>query len=977
MGVYELDIYAKTLYGAPLFVSFQTSMAAEQNGYGALEVSWETPIQADASQILAGVKQWTRLRLVRNSYGMPETESDGWVMLEADAGTGAGDGQPETRYLDSTVVPGRVYYYGVFVSTAPDAYSSTAAYLSGDLVSFGGKVYMATATVSGAQPDSNPGSWQLTGMTEAWYRCGGCVGLAVKDFRHSELLYDHIPRPYKVGSVESTASTIPVNDQLFRFCALFGYFFDVMKCEHEQLLRMNSVLECTDRQLYLLAQEMGITDRMPALPELRRSFVANSALIARDRGSTEATAKLIKAMTGWDADVTVGYNELHDIDEAGFASPSYPEWERDRVYYTTAGSQLYSDIVSWAGTLYAAIGTPRRDSAYLSFTSSNPARTGTGKIVKDADRVADPFPGYVRLSGCANRDTLTYTFPAPSGGAGTYDVYLQAITDPAGGMVYAEVNGQSSDMAGLDLYSSAREQTPIVYVGTYSLTATGNTLTLTVYDKNALSKGYDITLSYVLIQSSSINLNVKPVGDPASATYWQAIPAGTLKDTLTEWNPLTGGYSGWNLADDASGLINEDVTATTNPPWWISPQGAAVGANSPGPGNSLNYKAVAGAGTRQVFLAGPVTAGAWDAANTYAPGQAVTWNPLGWAVPPVYVARAQSVGRQPDLNPDKWEVTAYRANSTPEASRILTDSVFAPKAVSWSATRAYAKGDRISWSGHLYEAARSSYGIRPSGYSTDNLWWRWCGLAVQRYTYSLYHNRSATAAGADVRLFVHWYNARGGYGGISYVNSDAPILFDRFETSPVYPAYNGSSAPAGYTMPAPGQQGVPIPWNTTRGSWANGRGVVAPTGWDSASLLERQAGRILWFRRDWVYALPSVQTGEQVYVTFMSIPDGTEAVMEHGVCFRYGNSAYWMASRDRLTYTTVTASGGAVTAVSVVTVASWTPLAYGERMRVRNMASGAIVVEARGYSPWRTLASVTDTRNATATGYGLIERVRP
>ncbi|MFH9731887.1 hypothetical protein [Streptomyces sp. NPDC017260] len=977
MGVYELDIYAKTLYGAPLFVAFETSMAAEQRGYGALEVSWETPIQANPSQILAGVKQWTRLRVVRNSFGVPETEADGWVILETEAGNGGGAGAPENRYLDNTVVPGRVYYYGVFVSTAPDSYSATATYFSGDLVTHGGKVYMATVTATGLQPDTHPDSWQLTGMTEMWYRCGGCVGMAVKDFRHSELLYDHIPRPYKVEVVESTASSIPVNNQLARFCSLFGYFFDVIKCEHEQLLRMDSVLECTDRQLYLLSEEMGISHEMPNLPELRRSYVANAALIARDRGSTEATTKLIKALTGWDADVVVGYNGLHDVDEAAFASPAYPKWQRDRVYYTTAGSQLYSDIVTHAGTLYAAIGTPRRDSAYLSYTSSNPARTGTGKIIRDPDRVADPFPGYVRLSGAAERDTLTFTFPAPSGGAGTYDVYLQAITDPAGAKVYAEVNGVVS-ASELDLYSASREQLPLAHLGQFSLTATGNTLKLTSFEKNALSSGYDITVSYVLVQGSGLNLNVPPAGHAQSATYWQAISPNTLKDVQTEWNPLTGGYGSWNLQIDPTGVINPDVTGASAPDWWISPQGASVGTSSPGSGNSLNYTALGTAGTRQVFLSGLVRASTWDPTNTYAPGQAVIWNPLGWSAPPVYVARAQSVGKQPDLHPEKWEFTAYRPNSAPEPSRILADSIYTPKVVSWSATRAYAKGDHISWSGHLYEAARPSYAIRPTGYSTDNLWWRWCGLNIQRYTYSLYHNRSATAAGRDVRLYINWYNAQGSYGGLAYVNSEAPLLLDRFETTPAYPAYNGTGAPAGYTKPAAGQQGVPIPWNTSRGSWANSRGVTHPTTWDSATTTERQAGRALWFQRDWVYALPSVQTGEQVYVTFMSAADHSQGMAEHGIVFRYApNTAYWMASRDRLTYNTLTVSGGAVTAVTCTVVATWTPLAYGERMRLRNMASGAIVVEARSYGAWRTLASVTDTRNVSATGYGLIERVRP
>lgn len=978
MGVYEIDIYAKTLYGAPLFVSFSTTMRAEQRGYGALEVSWDTPLQAAASQILAGVKSWSRLRLVRNSYGIPDAEDDGWVILDQAAGAGGGAGEPVNTFLDDTVVPGQVYYYAVFVSTAPDDYDAAVTYYPGDLVTHGGKVYIASQTSAGATPDLSPESWTVSGITEQWNRCGGCVGLAVKDFKNGELLYNHIPRPYKVETVESTASSIPVNDQLARFCALFGYFFDVMKCEHNQLLRMNDVRTCTDRQLYLLAQEMGIADRLPSLPELRRTYVRDAALIQRDRGSVTSTAQLVRSITGWDADVLIGYNELHDLDEAAFVSPDYPQWQRDTVYYNTIGSSLYSDIVRYNGELYSAIGTPRRESAYLSFVAdTNPTTTGFYSAERDPDRVADPYPGYVRYDYADPGDSITFTFGTGSSytGASWFDVFLVAVADPAGGIITAKVNGIDSEMPPLDLYSPTRQQLPIRLLGNFNLNQNGNTLTLTVTGKNPLSSGHTITTAYWMIHGGSINLNVPPVGDPyLSHIFWQKVTPGTLKDTLTQANPLTGGYSSWNLLLP-DGTINPNLTTST-PDWWISPQGALTGTQSPGDGNSLNYTAQGTAGTREVYLAGPVKASTWREYETYPPGQAVVWNPLSWERTPVYVARAQSVNRQPDTNPEKWELTAYQTGVSPEPSRILADAIHTPHTPTWVSTRSYRKGDTVSWRGHLYEAALPSMGVFPTGYETDNRWWRWLGRDIQRYTFSLYHNRSATSTGSNVRPFVNWFNASGEYGGLGFASTTAQLLFDRFETTPVYPQSTGS-APAGYTAPAAGQQGVPIPWNWTRGDWENTRGVVRPTTWTSTTEIVRKAGRALWFNRDWVYpTVPSGQSGEQVYATFMSAPDESSAVMEHGIVFRYSSTGYWLASRDRLTYTTVTLSGDTVTGVTAQTVASWTPLAYGERMRVRNRAAD-ILVEVLGTAGWRTLANVSDTRNSTATGYGLMERVRP
>ncbi|MFC4498540.1 MULTISPECIES: hypothetical protein [Streptomyces] len=972
MGVYQLDIYAKTLYGAPLFVAFNSNVTVEQRSYGALEVTWDTPIQAAASQILAGVKAWTKLRLVRNSYGIPETEDDGWNILETPAGT-------ETNtFLDDTVVPGQVYYYGIFVSTAPDTWDSTVTYYPGDLVTYNSSVYIAIQAGPSGAPDLNPTYWSLSSISEQWMRCGGGVGLAVRDFGNSLLLYDNIPRPYKVETVESTASSIPVNEQLARFCMLFGYFFDVMKCENDQLLRLNNVLRCTDRQITLLAQQMGIADRLPTLPELRRTYVRDAALIQRDRGSVSSTAALVKAITGWDSDVSIGYNELHDLDESAFTSPTYPTWQRDTVYSTTAGSQLYSDIVQYNGELYAAVGTPRRESAYLSYVAgTNPTRTGTGTIVRDPDRVADPYPGYIHLDNAAVGDILTFTFSAASGGAGFYNVLLVAVADPGGGIITAKVNGVAATMPALDLYSPSRQLIPIQLVGNFNLTATGNTLALTVTGKNALSTGYGITACYWMIQGGGININVRPTGDALSATYWQALTPNTLQDTLTEQNMLTGGYGSWNLSLP-SGTINPDVSSGVSPDWWISPQGARSGTSSPGTGNSLNYTAKTTAGTREVFLSGLVRASTWDSTNTYFPGQAVIWNPLGWGKAPVYVARAQSVGRQPDLSPEKWTFTPYTANTSPEPSRIVSDSVYTPKVISWSATKAYQKGDRIAWRGHLYEAALPSLGIFPSGYNTDNQWWRWCGLNSQRYTYTLYHNRTATATGEDVRLFINFYNSYGTFGGTGFLGSDAQLLYDRFELQNyAYPQSTGS-APAGYVKPAAGQMGVPIPWNVSYGTWENARGVVRPTAWNAgAGTNEKKAGRVLWFNRVWVYdPVPAGHQGEQAYVTFMSAPDNSAGTMEHGVVFRYSSTAYWLASRDRLTYTTVTLSGSTVTAVTVEQVATWTPVQSGERFRVRNRAADILVESRIPGQSWRTLATVNDTRNNTSYGWGLLERVR-
>ncbi|MEU1816079.1 carbohydrate-binding protein [Streptomyces roseifaciens] len=1009
MGIYQVDLYAKTVYGAPLYVAFDASpMRAEQRGYGALEVTWQTPLQAGASQILAGVKAWSRLRLVRNSYGVPDTEDDGWVILDMPAGTGSGGGQPANTYLDDTVVPGQLYYYAVFVASTVDTYQPQQTYQPGDVVIYSGANYQCLApNTTGVTPGTNPAVWAPTPITEPWYRAGGCAGLAVREYGYSPMLYDYIPRPYKVAFVETTASEVPVNDHLWRLCQIFGYFFDVIKSEHVQLLRMQNVLRCTDRQISLLAQQMGILDRMPSLPELRRTYVRDAALIQRNRGSIDSTRRLVKAATGWDADILIGYNRLLNNDDASFQSPTFPVWQRDVVYFGTKGSTRYSPSVMYGDKLYTAIAAPLRYAATLLYTSTNPARTGSGTIRQEPDILADPFPGYVRLAGADTTSTLTWKFAAPGTAKARFSVLLVCMGDPKGGTVSVTVNGQPTTLtaaAPLDLYSRSRQPLPIVSLGTFELDVTEtNTLALSVVGKNPLSGGSDITTYYWLVQGSPINLNRNPETDPAARTYWTApVAPGTYRDTATELNPLTNGFGSWNVQFPGPSI--NPVSPTTGEPqnWWINIMGAAAGAASPGPGNSLAYTPpTAGTGI-EVYQGGNVPAPTWSPEATYFPGQAVTYPAADTAYikRTVYVARVQSTGDRPDLSPTQWEPTSYRLDrskpfgvDTPEPAVLLSSVIPIRWQPEWTATKDYRGGEIVSWRGHLYEAARPSFAIYPPGAQRDNLWWRWIGIDTQTFTYSLFHNRDATGAGQDVRLWVRWYDEAGTFLSIGYIGTSSQILFDRFEvegtTFPPAAAIPSPtpSPPAGYVKPASGQQGVPVPWNWSRGAWSTREQTVYPTTWDSADANLRKAGRVLWFDRRWVYD-DGTLTGWDVYATFLSKPEA--AGMEHGIMFRFGNASatagsYWLASRERLTYTALAYdSSGAVTGVTVTPKGTWTQggqpyaLQDGDRIRVRTFTDGRVWVQAAGLGAGNTwldlITPFTDTTAAAQSGYGLLER---
>jgi hypothetical protein len=411
MAIYGVDLYGKASYGSVLTTVFSADpMVAAQTGHGVLQITWSTPQQAFNGSVPL---TWSRLRLVRNSYGVPDAEDDGWVCLDLSAGDGTVNNLPQltNSFVDNTVVEGRLYYYAVFVAATVAPYSATATYQPGDIASYSGQNWQCVAAnTTGVAPSTTAPQWSSTTVTTPWYRCGnGCVGLAVRDAGHTNLLYDLVPRPYKVATVETTATEVPVNNDLYDFLSIFGFHFDVIKTENDALLNLNNVLDCTDRQLSLIAQQLGIAERLPALPELRRAFVRDSMAIQRGAGSAATMAQLVTDITGWDATVSVGYNELQNLDTAAFSSTRALPWDPNAVYVTAYSPASNSDLVTYNGVVYQAANGIVQYSLYN--MQSSVAITGTGQLnfIADPD-VGRRDAGYAWWSFANPGDTMTVTF---------------------------------------------------------------------------------------------------------------------------------------------------------------------------------------------------------------------------------------------------------------------------------------------------------------------------------------------------------------------------------------------------------------------------------------------------------------------------------------------------------------------------------------------------------------------------------------
>src|SRR3569623_381446 len=340
MAIYDVDIYAKSVYGydTPILFSVQPFLA-NQYAHDELQITWATPQQVATST--APGKSWTTLRLIRNFYGFPVSASDGAILLEIP------NTSPVENYLDTSVPPGRFAYHSIFVLTTHDAWDSSHSYSIGDMVTYSGQNWNAIAASQGEAPGSGS-SWSQTIADTEWVFAGSCVGLCVADWNYSQFLFDTPPRAYKVDVIEPTASPPDSNNFLWKFDQVAGFGFDIMKSENERLLRVNDIETTRDRYILAIAEQMGIGEELPDDPVLRRRRVLDGVDISRQKGSITGLETLIADTTGWGSTVTAGYNLLLDIDQASWAHPVLPVWNAGVRYQA-------NEHVHYLGLVYRAL----------------------------------------------------------------------------------------------------------------------------------------------------------------------------------------------------------------------------------------------------------------------------------------------------------------------------------------------------------------------------------------------------------------------------------------------------------------------------------------------------------------------------------------------------------------------------------------------------------------------------------------------
>lgn len=265
MARYGIDYYGVSAYGSDsvAFVEFDASpFLAKSVGYKRIELTW-TPPTGD----------WSRIRLVRNTYGFPLSVDDGTVISDEPKNFSTG------YFIDEGQIPSGIglkdatgYHYSLFV---------------------------------------------LSTQSQTWINAGNAVGISSKDFNSFDLMYDYIPPVYKTTNLSSVTDNAE-NPHLENFLRVFATDYDQYKTTANLLLNTYDTSVAYAPIIPVMMQQFGIAYEPELGLQQSRILLRNAVYINKSKGSFEGLRNFIKAFTGYDETTTVGKNLMLDYNDSSF-----------------------------------------------------------------------------------------------------------------------------------------------------------------------------------------------------------------------------------------------------------------------------------------------------------------------------------------------------------------------------------------------------------------------------------------------------------------------------------------------------------------------------------------------------------------------------------------------------------------------------------------------------------------------------------
>jgi hypothetical protein len=298
MSRYGVSIYGLSVYGTDSPVAYAASgFTATPKDYGSILLKWNSP---------AG--NWSKIKLVRNSYGFPIDYEDG-TLLDI-KGNQLFEAYKETdpvSYLDENLATNAFYYYSLFV---------------------------------------------FERINYKWIRVSDIIGLSVKDYGYSTTLFNYVPDIYKtssttqVGGPAINVSSIDENQTLKTYLSMFGFELSKYHTLTNLLFSRYDTAKLNGLLLPSMLQELGLTFEPEIGYQQARILSRDATALYKGKGSLDGLREFLKAFTGWAvptvADVpnptingiTVSNNKMLDYNDSSFEE-SIGHWVSDSTSVAT------------------------------------------------------------------------------------------------------------------------------------------------------------------------------------------------------------------------------------------------------------------------------------------------------------------------------------------------------------------------------------------------------------------------------------------------------------------------------------------------------------------------------------------------------------------------------------------------------------------------------------------------------------------
>jgi len=276
MGRYGLNQYALGYYGNSDAVPYvSTSFRALPEKYGYISLSWNSPYG-----------QWSKIKLVRNTYGFPVNAWDGDVLdIKNDNSYVAFKETDPTMYDDKVGLGTNMfYYYSLFIFET---------------------------------------------VTYTWVRVGNAIALSPKDYGYTDLMYDSLPDVYKINSLNDPFSNLD-NEDLYNFLSLFGFQLSYDHTNTNLLTNRYNVETIGGMLLPTFMQQFGLSYEPEIGLQQSRILLKNLSEILKEKGASAGLKEYLKSYTGYginDASAspnpgakgfTISSNKMLDYNDSSF-----------------------------------------------------------------------------------------------------------------------------------------------------------------------------------------------------------------------------------------------------------------------------------------------------------------------------------------------------------------------------------------------------------------------------------------------------------------------------------------------------------------------------------------------------------------------------------------------------------------------------------------------------------------------------------